>query len=64
MICLRSIFNAASEKRLILMSLSFPKVYFSDMTPFSVATAIQTVPTGFSSDPPSGPAIPEVATDY
>ena len=32
-----------------------------DSTPLGPANAIQTVPTGFSMDPPDGPATPEVA---
>ena len=47
-----------------LMSIVPPKVNFLVITPFSCARAIQTVPTGFSSVPPSGPAMPEVAKAY
>ena len=39
----------------------FPNKQRFAITPFGPAIAIQTVPTGFSSEPPSGPAIPETA---
>ncbi len=43
----------------MLRSRLFPKRNFSEITFVGVAIATQTVPTGFSSVPPPGPAIPE-----
>ena len=37
-----------------------PKTMRREKTPLGVATAIHTVPTGFSGVPPVGPAIPVV----
>ena len=42
-------------------TLAFRKA-ICNTTPFGPATAIHTVPTGFSSVPPPGPATPVVAT--
>jgi hypothetical protein len=61
-ICFLRRFKAARENLLMFVTLSFPKIRFSVTIPFSEATAIHTVPTGFEGVPPSGPAIPEVAT--
>ena len=61
-ICFLSRLSATIENRVILVSRSVPKVCFSAIVPDSEATAVQRVPTGLSSVPPSGPAIPEVAT--
>ena len=45
----------------MVLSLLSPMLYFLAIISFLFAIAIQTVPTGFSSEPPSGPAIPLVA---
>ena len=43
----------------VLNNALFPNKNFSEITFLGVATAIQTVPTGFSSVPPPGPAMPD-----
>ena len=54
---------AVSAATLMMRCLSLPKMYFLVITEAGPAMAIQTVPTGFSSVPPSGPAIPDIAIE-
>ena len=46
----------------MIFSRSLPKLKHLETTPKAEATPIHTVPTGFSSVPPLGPAMPVVAT--
>ena len=48
------------EETCIFLSLLYPNFNFFEIILFLLATAIQTVPTGFSFVPPFGPAIPDV----
>ena len=52
---------ADNDDLVILFLLSVPSLNFWDIVLFSEETAIQTVPTGLDSDPPEGPATPDVA---
>ena len=51
---------AYAEARFIICERSVPELRIMLMVRVGVATAIQTVPTGFSLLPPVGPAIPLV----
>ncbi len=62
-ICFLSRLRAANENRVIFVSLSVSERLLFSNDPFSEATAIHIVPTGFLSVPPPGPAIPDVATE-
>lgn len=55
--------KAEAEKRSILRILSFLKTFEQVFVHFSELTPIHTRPTGFSSVPPPGPAMPVVATE-
>jgi hypothetical protein len=57
----KSIYKDAIAACLIMRSLPLPKEKHFETVSFLFATAIQTVPTGFSGVPPSGPAMPETA---
>ena len=61
-ISLRTKFKAPRTDIFIFLSLLSPKLNFLEKILSGPATAIHTVPTGFSSEPPKGPAIPETAT--
>src|SRR3990172_4331263 len=54
----RTIFKAACEPRSRLAPRSPEKTNFSSQTFFRSARAIKVKPTGFSSEPPPGPAMP------
>ena len=52
---------AYAEARLIICPRSVPQLRITAIVFVGVATAIHTVPTGFASLPPLGPAMPVVA---
>lgn len=54
---------ALTDEYSIFCSLNFVNNLQDATVPLGVATAIHTVPTGFSAVPPSGPATPVVAIE-
>ena len=60
---LKILYNADDAKRSILRFRSLLKVILKVSVPLSELTPIHTRPTGFSAEPPPGPAMPEVATE-
>ena len=53
---------AKAEARSMSCPRSEPHCLRTATVPEGEATAIQTVPTGYSAEPPAGPAMPVVAT--